>query len=154
MSLEVVLMECTHTKKCWRYADQWHNDWMGRCPTFSMHEPLPAISRHVKLWPISLHWLEGWPGKTHCSVVLCCVVLWLAISSSLCFPNLIQRAFSVPLCDASCFTLDAAARCDSCTLQNFPPDICCQVDRNARYMSKYPVLRHGSCIAQWAHWWI
>lgn len=59
-----------------------------RCPTFSIHEPLPAISRHVKLWPISLQWLEGWPGKTHRSVALCCVLARLAISSSLCFSQL------------------------------------------------------------------
>lgn len=34
------------------------------CPTFSsIYELLPAVSGHVKLWPISLHLLEGWPGK-------------------------------------------------------------------------------------------
>ena len=44
------------------------------CPTFSsssIYELLPAVSGHVKLWPISLHLLEGWPGKP--TTLLCFV---------------------------------------------------------------------------------
>lgn len=59
----------------------------------SIYEPLPAVSGHVKLWPISLHLLEGWHGKH--TALLCFGLQSHAYPASDC-SVLIKSAFSLP----------------------------------------------------------
>ena len=139
------------------------------CPTFSssssIYELLPAASGHVKLWPISLHLLEGWPGKP--TTLLCFGSqshAYRHTNHRLCVSDCLMQsksAFSLPLQTyvpvlmhfykkggqlLNVFDLHAVG---------FTTDNHCQqaLWHERVCMSPLPVLRHSSASYNRVSWW-